>query len=114
MSVLDFGEWTIGMRLLAAVVILLILAVLAAALVVFAMMMVLFSLDAQSAEQLNETTFRRAAWIVGGSLVISVVLPPILILSRVSPTISLIPAGIGFLAAGAVTLGLVVSNLGTS
>ncbi|WP_168566017.1 hypothetical protein [Crateriforma spongiae] len=112
MNFLDFSEQSLGIRTLAAVTVLIILAVIAAGVVVFAMMMVLFSVDGPD-HRMNDSTLKWGIWIVGISLGLAVLVPPILVLLRASPAISLLPAGLGFVAAGLTTLWLVVQNLGT-
>jgi len=112
MSLPDFAEATIWTRVLAAVIAFVALAGTAAVAVVFAMMMVLFSADGGGNSDFNDVLFGRAAWIVGLSLGVAVLLPPLMLLFKASPVHSLIPAGIGFVMAGVMTLWFVMVNIG--
>jgi hypothetical protein len=112
MNFLDFSEQPLGIRALAAITVLIILAAIAAGIVVFAMMMVLFSVDG-SGRQAGESSIKCGMWTVGLSLGLAVAAPPILVLLRASPALSLLPAGLGFITAGMTTLWLVIQNLGT-
>ncbi|MEM7558900.1 MAG: hypothetical protein AAF394_07240 [Planctomycetota bacterium] len=112
MNFLDFSEQSIGIRLLAAATILVTLAGIAAGAVVAAMMMVLFSVEGPG-RQLDETALKWAMWTLGGSLGIAVLMPPVLVLCKASPSVTLLPAGIGFVLAGFTTLWFVVQNLGS-
>ncbi|MEM8736066.1 MAG: hypothetical protein AAGG44_17685 [Planctomycetota bacterium] len=108
----DFTEATLWTRLLAALVTLIALAGTAAISIVFAMMLVLFSADGSGSADFKEIYLERAAITVGVALGVAVLLPPLMLLFRMSATHSLIPAGLGFLVAGGTTLWFVVLNLG--
>ncbi|MEM1067338.1 MAG: hypothetical protein AAGI63_00475 [Planctomycetota bacterium] len=112
MNILDFSEQSLGMRILAAITLLTILAVIAAGAVVFAMMMVLFSVDG-TGRQIDESVIKWSTWAVSLSLGVAVLAPPVLVLCRASPSISLLPTGLGFIIAGITTLWIVAQNLGT-
>ncbi|MEM1226299.1 MAG: hypothetical protein AAGJ40_11415 [Planctomycetota bacterium] len=108
----DFTEATIWTRLMAATLTFVVLAGSAAAVVVFAMMLVLFSTDGASGSQFNNVSLSRAVWGVALSLSVAVVLPPLMLLFKASPVHSLVPAGVGFVLAGLVTLWFVIMNVG--
>ena len=108
----DFNEATIWTRILAAIIAFAALAGVAAVTVVFAMMIVLFSADRGGNSQVVDVYFHRAAWTVACSLGVAVLLPPLMLLFRASPIQSMIPAGLGFVVAGATTLWFVMVNLG--
>lgn len=108
----DFAEATIWTRILAASIAFITLAGVAAVAIVFAMMMVLFSADSGGSNEFNDAFSTRAFWIVACSLGIAVVLPPLMLLCKASALHSMIPAGVGFMIAGGMTLWFVMVNLG--
>lgn len=108
----DLAESTLWTRLMAATITFIVLAGSAAAVVVFAMLMVLFSADGGSGSQFNNALLTRATWGVALSLGVALVMPPLMILCKASPVHSLVPAGVGFVGAGSVTLWFVIVNLG--
>ena len=110
---LDFSDQTIGMRILAAAVVLLVLAVAAVVTIIFAMLLVLFSADGSGGKHVSETLLGRAAWAIGLSMVFTVFAPPVLVLCKATPVVSLLPTGLGFLVTAAVTIWIVMINLGT-
>lgn len=112
MPIPDLAEATVWTRVLTAIIAFVALAGVAAVVIVFAMMMVLFSADSGRSSNVHDAFFDRAAWIVGCSLGVAVVLPPLMLLFKASPVHSMIPAGLGFITAGGMTLWFVMVNLG--
>ena len=110
----DFTTASMGTRLLAAVIALMVLAGMAAGTIVFSMMMVLFSADGSSAAEFDERVFQTIAYTVLGALAVAVLLPPVLMLCRVSAVYCAIPAGLGFIVAGLATMWYVMANLGAN
>lgn len=114
MNVFDLEGATIWMRILAALLSFLVLAACAAGALVAAMMFVLFSADATSAADHDDALFNRVMWTVLFSLTIAVILPPIMLLFKMSATHSAIPAGVGFTCAGVATMWYIMVTLGAN
>ncbi|MEM6365284.1 MAG: hypothetical protein AAF745_12720 [Planctomycetota bacterium] len=112
MLVPEFAEATVWTRMLVAAITFVVLAGIAAAGIVVAMMMVLFSADGGETHNFNEAMFYRAGWSVVVSLAVAIVVPPLMLVFKASPLQSLVPAGLGFLMAGILTLWFVIVNLG--
>jgi hypothetical protein len=114
MNILDLEGATIWIRLLAAVLAFLVLAAIAAGALVGAMMFVLFSADATSTADHDDVLFNRVMYTVLFSLAAAVILPPIMLLFKMSAIHSAIPAGIGFTCAGVATMWYILVTLGAN
>ena len=90
---------------------LLLLVAIAAAILVFAMMMVLFSADGKNAAEFSDQVFHSRAILVVSALALGVVIPPLLLVLRVPTLWCLLPAGLGFVVAGGVTLWTIIQNV---
>ena len=112
MRKVGFKEQKFAVRLAAACVLFISLLFVASVGTMFSMMMVLFSGDAGSANALSENTWNRVIWLFGSSLAVSVIVPPVLVLLRFSFVLCLIPAGIGFIAAGSIACWLILELIG--
>ncbi|MEL6896986.1 MAG: hypothetical protein AAFP90_12845 [Planctomycetota bacterium] len=112
MAFFDLAGVSIWMRLALAAAAFVLLAGAAAGIIVASMMLVLFAVDGSHAGSVDDTLFYRTAYVVLGSLLIAVVVPPILMTCRISVVFSMIPAGLGFTIAGFLTLWFVIVHVG--
>lgn len=112
MSIFDVSEATLMTRFLAALITLLILAGAAAVVVVFSMMMVLFAADSGQAHGGESSNLGIA--VVGVSLGIAVLVPPVLLMMRFPTSYCFLPAGVGFVLAGVTTLWIIMATLASS
>ena len=114
MDILNLEGASIWMRILAAVLAFIVLSGAAAAALVASMMFVLFSADGMNSAEPNNAIFNRMMYAVLASLAVAVVVPPVMLLFRMSPIHSAIPAGIGFTCAGMTTMWYIMSSLGAN
>jgi len=114
MNFFDVEGASIWMRILAAALAFVVLAACAAGALVAAMMFVLFSADASSSKDHDDLLFNRAMYTVVISLAIAVIVPPIMMLFKISATYSAIPAGVGFTCAGVATMWYIMVTMGAN